>query len=420
MLDKKCYLMKRRVRFDLFSLFVQHKDLSCVHTNMGDFFKFGICGARLGFCVMSSSIFLLSSCDPGEKEQPPPALVSVVQPQLADVPVWREWVGTLTGTVNASIVSQVDGYVKSQDYANGASVKRGDVLFRIDDSLFRDTLDQATAKLAEAKAQWQQAEYNKNLYKPLAVENVVSKQQYENAVLSSQAAQANILAAQAEVNLSQRNVDYTVVVSPIDGIAGIATVQVGDLVSPSAKVLTTVSSVSPIFLNFAVTEKEWLGQTGSDKGVQQGSKVDIIMPTEVKYPQQAEVVAIDRAFDSSTGTVLVQAQVSNDRLLLRPGMFVRVRALIDTQRDVLIVPQKAIYSTQGRFFIVTLDASNKPHMIPVTTGASLGDQIAIKALVPNTVSADSRVVVSGLLQAIRASAKGDAAMSVVPAQEENN
>lgn len=388
---------------------------------MGDFFKFGICGVKLGFCVMSSSIFLLSSCDPGEKNQSPPALVSVVHPQLADVPVWRAWIGTLTGTVNASILSQVEGYVKSQDYANGASVKRGDVLFRIDDSLFRDTLDQATAKLAEAKAQWQQAEYNKNLYKPLAAENVVSKQQYENAVLSSQAAQASILAAQAEVDLAQRNVDYTVIVSPIDGIAGIATVQVGDLVSPSAKVLTTVSSVSPIFLNFAVTEKEWfLGHTGSDKGIQQGSKVDIIMPNEVKYPKQAEVVAIDRAFDSSTGTVLVQAQVSNDNLLLRPGMSVQVRALIDTQRDVLIVPQKAIYSTQGRFFIVTLDASNKPHMIPVTTGASLGDQIAIKALVPNTVSVDSRVVVSGLLQAIRDSAKGDASMSVVPAQEDNN
>ncbi|MEG1740657.1 MAG: efflux RND transporter periplasmic adaptor subunit [Akkermansia sp.] len=385
---------------------------------MASLFSCEIFSSKARVCAFVVGALLLVGCKPASKEVAQPAVVSVTHPVLADVPIWREWIGTLTGMVNASILPQISGYVQSQNYDNGAFVKKGDVLFRIDQTLFLDEVDGAAAKLAEAKAQWQQAEYNKNLYKPLSADNVVSKQQYENAVLSAQASQANILAAQANLSLAQRNLNYTVVTSPIDGIAGIASVQVGDLVSPSGKVLSEVSSVNPIRIDFAVTQKQWLEQEGTKNGIRQGAQVDLIFSNGSIYPHPAKVIAIDRAFDLSTGTIMIQAQVDNAELLLRPGMFVRVRALMSMDKNVLTVPQKAIYSTQGRFFVVIINENNKPEMVPVEAGAMEKGSQVIRAIIPNSVTVDSRVVVDGIQQAMMDSARGDATLTTIPYHSE--
>lgn len=345
---------------------------------------------KFSVCAMSISLVCLSGCDSKEGESTPLRTVSIIHPQVADMPLWMERVGTLSRSETVSVLPQVEGFLKSQDYVNGASVKRGDVLFRIDDVPFRNAFEKATAKLAEANAEGLKAEDNKNRYEQLVEKDESGTLQYEDAVLAFQQAQANILAAQAELDLSKINLDYTVVSSPIDGVAGPATVQVGDLVSPSGKILTELCSVNPMLLNFSVPEAEWLNQEGGAHEIQLGSKVDVILHDGEKYSQQAEVVAIDREFNKSTGAVVVHAKLANDDLILIPGMSVQVKILLEQPKNVFIVPRQSISLNEGRFFIVILDASNKQHRIPVEIGTILEGQVVIKVLRPNAVSVEDR------------------------------
>lgn len=339
-----------------------------------------------------------------------------------DAPVLREWVGHLTGTVNASILPQISGYLKSQDYNNGALVKKGDVLFRIDEQPFHDQVLQAEARLAEAKAQLQKQEYDKNIYAPLAAKDIVSKQKYEDTALAAEAAKATLLASQAALSLAQQNLSYTVITSPIDGVAGIAAVQQGDLVSPEGKAMAEVSSINPVRLNFSVTQKEWLEQAGGQgdkqQGIMNGSELEVILPNGKTYPHKAHVVAIDRAFNPTTGTIQVQADLPNEQSLLRPGMFVRARARIGEEQHALTVPAQAVISMQGHFFIVTLNEQNKPHIIPVNVGEIVGNRQVIIPLVPDSISLNSRVVVEGTQQAMIAATEKDATLTVNPYKPE--
>lgn len=384
---------------------------------------------RIGFksffplaCILG----ILCSCQPEKPKENIPYSVEAARPTEMNVPILQEWVGHLTGTVNASILPQISGYLKSQDYQNGAMVKKGDILFHIDDQSFRDQVRQAEARLSEAKAQLQQQEYDKNIYAPLAAKDIVSKQKYEDTALAVEAAKASLLASQAALSLAQQNLAYTVITSPIDGVAGIATVQQGDLVSPEGKSMTEVSSINPIRLNFSVSQEQWLKQTGNQgtqkagqPGITNGSELEVILSEGKTYPHQARVVAIDSAFNPTTGTIRIQANLPNEDSLLRPGMFVRVRARIGEEQHALTVPVQAIISMQGRFFIVTVDDRNKPHMIPIKVGGKIGNRQVVIPIVPNSVTTDSQVVVEGVQQAMIAAAEGTTTLMVKPYDPEN-
>lgn len=151
-----------------------------------------------------------------------------------DIPVTGSWVGHLDGVDNASIVPQITGYLQTQNYANGAIVKKGEVLFRIDDSTFKDQVSRAKATLEQAQAQLQQLNYDAEIYKPLAAENAISKQKYEDTRLSAIAAEAQVQQATAALALAEKNLSYTVLYAPFDGIAGISKTNIGDLVSRKA------------------------------------------------------------------------------------------------------------------------------------------------------------------------------------------
>lgn len=384
---------------------------------MGGFSEFIAIRPKPGACALFACtvffLFVVSGCKKEEAAPPPPPSVVTAVPLVQDVPVWQEWIGSLTGVVNASILPQVSGYVQSQDYQDGASVNKGQVLFRIDPSIYKDQLGQAQARLAEAQAQWKQADYNRNLYKPLAAENVVSKQKYEDAVLSAQSAQADILAAEAAVSLAARNLSYTTVVSPVDGVASIAAVQVGDLVSPSGKVMTTVSSIDPIRIDFAVTEREWLERSGKGEQGEQGggvlepgNELTVILSDGMVYPLKASVTAVGRAFASDTGTLSVQATVANEKSLLRPGMFVRVKSLAGMKKNALTVPQKAIFSTQGRFFVVVAGEGGRAEAVPVLAGPVQGINQVVEPVVSGALTPQSRVVIDGVQDAMMAASRG--------------
>lgn len=367
--------------------------------------------------LLSLFCLLFSGCKKTERREPETPTLTYEHPVTMNIPVMGSWVGHLDGVNNASILPQVTGYLQTQNYANGAIVKKGEVLFRIDDSTFKDQAARAKAALEQARAQLQQLNYDMQIYKPLAAENAISKQKYEDTRLSATAAEAQVQQATAVLALAEKNLSYTVLYSPFDGIAGISKANIGDLVSPEGGALAVVSSLNPIRVNFAVTQQEWIQQAGKngDEGIRMGSKLDITLKDGTKYPRQATVVSIDRAFNPQTGTIRVQANLPNEDYLLRPGMFIIATAQLATVRNALTVPAKAILSTQGRFFVITLDDSSHPSIIPVQAGTQVGERQQVIPLKPDSLIPQSKVVVDGLLQAEMATRNPAARVKAVPA-----
>ena len=376
-----------------------------------------ISGPAVFLCLLS---LFFAGCKKTEQVPHETPTIIYEHPVTMDIPVTGSWVGHLDGVDNASIVPQITGYLQTQNYANGAIVKKGEVLFRIDDSTFRDQVSKAKATLAQAQAQLQQLNYDAEIYRPLAAENAISKQKYEDTRLSALAAEAQVQQAAAALALAEKNLSYTVLYAPFDGIAGISRTNIGDLVSPESGPLAVVSSVNPIRVNFAVTPQEWIQQAGKNgnEGVQTGSKLDITLKDGTKYPEQATVVAIDRAFNPQTGTIRVQANLPNADYLLRPGMFIIATARLATVKNALTVPAKSLLSTQGRFFVIVLDEGNHPSIIPVQAGTQLGDRQQVTPLKPDSLTPQSKVVVDGLLQAEAASRNPTARLKAVPASNQ--
>jgi len=204
---------------------------------------------RLGLWLVFSAAATLLGCQRRPPALPPPD-VEVVTVSPTDIPVFQEWIGTLDGFVNAQIRAQVSGYLLTQAYAEGSQVRKGDRLFQIDPRTFQAALEQAKAKLAQDRAQFGKTQLDVRRYTPLAREQAISKEELDNAEQANLAAEAQVKADEAAVKIARLNLDFTKVASPIDGLAGIALAQIGDLVSPStgpepARVLRRLGYVSP-------------------------------------------------------------------------------------------------------------------------------------------------------------------------------
>ena len=262
-------------------------------------------------------------------------MVAVLQ---RDVPISKEWIGTLDGLVNAQIRPQVTGYLLRQNYKDGSFVKKGQLMFEIDPRTFQAALDQAKGQLANAEQQLAQAEANQvkaqldvNRYVPLAKEQAVTQQDLDNAVQANRAAQAQVRAAKgqidaakAQVDAAQLNLSFTKVVSLIDGIAGIAQAQIGDLVGP-ATLLTTVSTVDPIKVYFPVSERGYLDYVKENpdaaKRAAQETQLalELLLADGTLYPHKGRFSLADREVDVKTGTLRLQGLFPNPGNILRPG-----------------------------------------------------------------------------------------------------
>ncbi len=174
-----------------------------------------------------------------------------------DVPIYSEWVATLDGYVNAQVQPQVTGYVIRQTYKEGSFVRKGQILFQIDPRPFQALLDQVNAQLAQAQAQLGKTQMDVDRDTPLAKERAIAQSQLDNDIQANQAAQAAVKAAEAQVEQAKLNLEFTDVKSPLDGISGIAQVQIGNLVNPTT-VLTSVSQINPIKAYFSISEQEYI------------------------------------------------------------------------------------------------------------------------------------------------------------------
>ena len=428
----------------------------------------------LGGLLVLLSVSLIGGCQEaatvaGTAEPPEVQVTQVVQ---QDVPIYSEWVGTTVGYVTAQIRARISGYLMSQHYTEGAFVKAGDLLFRIDPrpyqaavdqdeanlALAQAQLEQSRAQLAQAQAQVEQAkaqvaqalaavtqaqanqrrtELDVNKYAPLVKDGSVSQQEYDTAVQNNFAnkaavesaranveaaranllrmqanvkqaqaditrAQANVQAAKAALDNAQLNLGWTQVTAPIDGLAGLRNVDLGEVVTQDQTVLTTVSTLDPIYVDFQLSEEEYLryhtAAAGTFRRVED-IPLDLVLVDGTTFPHRGRFNALDRDVSLTTGTFRVRSVFPNPEALLRPGQYAKVRAAASLQAGALLVPQRAVQDLQGQFQVGVVGPDNTVEIRPVKVGPRVGPLWVItEGLKPG-----ERVIVAGL-QNVRAGA----------------
>jgi membrane fusion protein (multidrug efflux system) len=324
-------------------------------------------------------------------------VVEVALVEQKDVPINGEWIGTLTGQVNADVKGQITGYLLTRNYKEGSFVRKGQILFEIDPRPFQAALDQVRGQLAQAQAQLVQDEaqlstaeanqlksqLNVEKYEPLAKVDAVSKQDFDNATQTDlankaqvKAAEAAIAAAKAQIKAGEAavetaaiNLSFTRVISPIDGIAGIAQAQVGDLVSTSSGPLTTVSTLDPIRDYFTVSEQQYLAlQKRFSDSEKDHWKLQLILADGTTYPREGQFYFADRQVNPNTGAIQLAALFPNPGNVLRPGQYGKVRAIVRVQQNALLIPQAAVNEQQGSNLVAVVDKDNRVSMRPVQVG----------------------------------------------------
>ena len=354
---------------------------------------------------------LLWACgeDAGQRAatQLPEYTVTVGHPQVGNVTEYREWVGQLEGMVSAAVLPQVSGYVSERLFTNGSEVAAGQVLYKIEPTLYQQALAEAEAREAQAAASEKEAAQHVAYNTPLARDGAISRQEFTDAQQQLLSSQAALASAQAAVAQARTNLGYCTLKAPVSGIVGFAQADVGSYVSPSGKPLVLVNQVNPIRIQFSISEQDWLNQGGAGGSLRPGAQVELLLANGQAYPHPATIEGVDNSVSPTTGSLLLDARTANPGALLRPGMFVKVRARAAEQKDALLVPVQAIVSMQGKSMLVALDARDRATIVPVTTGLQQGDMVAVQGeLTPAT-----RIVISGTQQAMMA-ATGRARLTV--------
>jgi RND family efflux transporter MFP subunit len=402
-------------------------------------------GAVAGVVVIAAVIFVLGRTRQKGTAQaaaaPPEVVVAKVEQK--DVPIYSEWIGTLDGMVNAEIKAQVTGYLLTKNYTEGSFVKKGQLLFEIDPRPFQAALDQAkgdlakaegqvaqsNGQLAQSQAQLVQAEANQgktqqdvDRYSVLVKSSVISKQDYDTAVQANLAAKAQVKAAaagiesakagvtaaqsvvqssKAAVKTAELNLGFTKILSPIDGIAGIAQAQVGNLiqpVNPNSGPLTTVSSIDPIKVYFTLSEQEYLNfvrrnPTQSERdAAEKKLELNLILADGTVYPEHGKFFVADREVNQKTGSIRLAGIFPNPGNVLRPGQYGKVRAVTRTNPGALLIPQRALKELQGSYQVAVVGSDNKIEFRSV----KVGDKVETMAVIEDGLKPGDSVVVEGL------------------------
>ncbi len=390
-----------------------------------------------GALLAGAAVVITSGCTSKTNAAgaPPPPDVEIAVVQQKDVPIEREWIGTLDGMVNAAIQAQATGYLMTQDYAEGSFVHKGQLLFQIDSRPLQAAADQAEGQLAQAKAQLVQAhaglvqaqaqlasaeanqekaQMDEDRYIPLAQQQAITQQDLDNARQSNRSQKAQVAAAKAQVETAQAqieaakaavtaataavetakvNLGFTKLVAPIDGVAGVATVQVGNLVGPSSPAVTTVSTLDPIKANFTVSEQEYLSLMRRDTSMSH-LELQLVLSDGTVHPQKGRFSFADRQVNPTTGSIQLTGLFPNPGNTLRPGLYGKVRASIGVRTGALLVPQRAVNEMQGNYSVAVVDPNNTIRFSVV----KVGDRIGSNWIVEDGVKPGERVVADGLFK----------------------
>ena len=346
-------------------------------------------------------LLLGTGCSGTGSSPPKPPQVQVARVAREDVSLYGEWVATLDGYVNAQIQPHVTGYLVKQDYREGSFVHQDDVLFEIDPRPFQAVLDQANAQLAQAEAQLENTTLNVKRDIPEAEANAIARSQLENDTQVQLAAKANVAAARAGVEQAALNLSFTKVRSLIGGIAGIAQVQVGNLVTP-ATVLTAVSQVDPIKTYFPIGAEDYLRiadkihpETVNLLSSTAPIPLQLILSSGSTYAHDGSILFADRQVDQNTGTIRMVGAFANPGNILRPGQYAKVRAVTQILKGALLIPQRAVSQLQGSDQVAVVGPDNKISIRAVQTG----ERVDTRWIISSGLSAGDRVVAEGTQKA---------------------
>lgn len=348
--------------------------------------------------ALGVSLLGLGGCSGTRAAAPavPTPTVEVVPVVQQDVAISSEWVATLDGFVNAQIQPRVAGYLVKQDYKEGSLVKRGEVLFEIDPRPFKAALDQAKAQQAQAEAQLGKSRLDVERDRPLAQAKAIAQSQLDNEVQAELGAKASVEAAKANVEQAALNLEFTKVTSLVNGVAGIAQVQIGNLVGPNSA-LTSVSQMDPIKAYFTVSEQEYLDfhrRYPTEESVAEARKrarLELILGDGSVYEHKGTIYFADREVNPGTGAIRIAGVFPNPGNLLRPGGFGRIRTSVKTHTGALLVPQRAVSELQGSYQVAVVGPDNKVNIRQVTVGERVGNKWIVEGVKPG-----ESVVVEGV------------------------
>lgn len=349
--------------------------------------------ATIGLLVLLST--LCSSVLIGCKSEGAPPRTNVAYRPLQvevstvvqqNVPLIGNWVATTDGYVNAQIQPQVSGYLMRQDYKEGSEVHKGQVLFEIDPRPLQAVLDQTAAAVSQAQAQLELATINVKRDTPLAQAHAIAQSQLDNDMQMQAAYKAAVASAQATMSAATLNVGFTKVRSLIDGVAGQAMLQVGNLVSPSS-VLTSVSQLNPIKVYFSISEQEYLALSAQAKSrgkadlLSSGNAIPLklTLSNSQVFPKTGHIIFIDRSVSAQTGSIRIAAEFANPENLLRPGQFGRISAETTILRNAIVIPQQAVSELQGVNQVTVVGADDIAHIRTVQLGPQIGQKIVISS-----------------------------------------
>lgn len=341
------------------------------------------------------SVFLITSCKKEQDVIIQPVQVNVVKAVQNDVPLFEDFVAQVYGKSDVDIRARVEGWVTSMNFKEGSVVKKGDLLYTIDDIEYKNRLDRQASEVTRARTELVRAESELSRVRPLTEMNALSKKDLDNAVAEFEAARAHVASTQSSLENAKVELGYTKVTAPFEGIIGISNVRVGDYVSRmgGTSVLTTISSVDGVRVRFQISEREYLriAQLTDEELASAKKNVQLILADGSVYSEKGEVDFADRQIDSKTGTLTIEASFPNPSGLLRPGLFVKTRILLNTATAAVMVPQRAVFQLQNLNQVFTVTDSSTLKATTVETGQKIGDAWIIKT----GLKAGDRVAIIG-------------------------
>lgn len=336
----------------------------------------GLVVATLSACAA----FGLTACGTREQAAQPAAPEVTVQPVVVqDTPRVSEFVGQTESSRQVEIRARVSGFLEKRLYREGAMVKEGQILFQLDRKPFEAQLQVARAQLAQEEARLVTAEANRRRIEPLAEQNAVSEKDRDDAIGQYRAAAAGVEAAKASVITAELNLSYTTIHSPVTGLASFANVAEGTYLDPQNSLLTYVAALSPMRVNFSVSENQMLAhqeqvKKGRIRSPKQGDyRVEIILADGSRFEETGRLTFADAALSQETGTFLVRAELPNAKGALRPGQFVRVRLHGAQHIGGILVPQRAVLQTAQGNLAFIVDAAGKAQVRPLQLTSMQGD-----------------------------------------------
>ena len=353
----------------------------------------------LGSAVIA---MLLASCDnsAAQNAAPQAPAVSAADVVVKSISQWDSFNGRIEAVESVQLRPRVSGYIEKVNYTDGQEVKKGEVLFTIDDRTYRAALEQAQATLARAKTQASLARSEASRTDKLINTNVVSREEWEQRRSAATQAQADIQAAQAAVDAAQLNLDFTKVTAPIDGRASRALITSGHRVTAgdSASVLTTVVSQKTVYVYFDVDESTYLHYQNLARSGQGAASNHLALPVEIGlvgedgYPHQGKVDFLDNQLTPSTGTIRMRALLDNTQRQFIPGLFARVRLPGSAEFQATLIDDKAVLTDQDRKYVYIVDKDGKAQRRDIKPGRlAAGLRIVQQGLNPG-----DKVIVEGL------------------------